>query len=291
MTNDPTKRQVSIAVIIPAGPHDDVADTMASVIHYTVPSRIVVVIDDTGTAAGHTGMAGGPWPDTVVLPAPSSAPGGQGGLWVKLATGYRWLLDRYEPRIILRLDADALVIGSGLESAAEYAFSRDPRVGMLGSYRIGPDGGQRDTSWASRQLRIETGLRGLFHPKRRATLRHCRQAARRHGYADGESALGGAYIHRYEAATSIDERGWFSQPWLASSKLGEDHIMAMLTVAAGYQIGDFGGPGDPLALRWRGLPAHPADLLNAGKLITHSVRSWAGLTERQIRDLFAQARS
>lgn len=280
-----------LAVVVPAGPSDDVADTLASVRHYTVPSRIVVVVDDTGTRDGGPGRFGGPWPDTVVLPAPSGAPGGHGGLWVKLAAGYRWILDRYEPRIILRLDADALVIGSGLESEAERAFSRNPAVGMLGSYRIGPDGGRRDTSWASRQLRIETGLRGLLRPKRRSALRHSRQAARRHGYVDGESALGGAYIHRYQAAKSIDERGWFSQPWLASSRLGEDHIMALLTMAAGFRIGDFGGPADPLALTWRGLPAHPADLLTAGKLVTHSVRSWPGLTEQQIRDTFARARS
>jgi hypothetical protein len=285
------KRRVGLAVIVPAGPGDDVADTLASVIHYTVPSRIVVVVDDTRARAEKPGRIGGPWPDTVVLPAPSGAPGGHGGLWVKLAAAYRWILDRYEPRIILRLDADALVIGSGLEKEAERAFSRNPAVGMLGSYRTGPDGGLRDTSWASRELRIETGLRGLLHPKRRSTLRQCRQAARRHGYIDGESALGGAYIHRYEAAKSIDKRGWFNQPWLASSKLGEDHIMALLTMAAGYRIGDFGGPADPLALTWRGLPAHPADLLAAGKLVTHSVRSWPGLTEQQIRDTFARARS
>lgn len=160
-----------LAVIVPAGPGDDVADTLASVIHYTVPSRIVVVVDDTRARDGGPGRFGGPWPDTVVLPAPPGAPGGHGGLWVKLAAGYRWILDRYEPGVILRLDADALVIGAGLESEAERAFSRDPAVGMLGSYRIGPDGGLRDTSWASRQLRIETGLRGLLWPKRRSALR------------------------------------------------------------------------------------------------------------------------
>jgi hypothetical protein len=67
--------------------------------------------------------------------------------------------------------------------------------------------------------------------------------------------------------------------------------MALLTRAAGYRIGDFGGPIDPLALKWQGLPAHPADLLNAGKLVTHSVRSWQDLTERQIRDIFAKERT
>jgi hypothetical protein len=41
------KRQVRIAVIVPAGPRDDVLDTLASVVHYTEPSRIIVVVDDT----------------------------------------------------------------------------------------------------------------------------------------------------------------------------------------------------------------------------------------------------
>lgn len=67
--------------------------------------------------------------------------------------------------------------------------------------------------------------------------------------------------------------------------------MALLTLAAGYQIYDFGGPADPLALRWRGLPAHPDDLLANGKLVIHSVRSWGNLAEKEIRDIFKQARA
>lgn len=66
--------------------------------------------------------------------------------------------------------------------------------------------------------------------------------------------------------------------------------MSLLTIAAGFRIEDFGRPADPMALKWQGLPAHPADLLAAGKLITHSVRSWRELEERQIRDIFAAAR-
>ena len=41
-------------------------------------------------------------------------------------------------------------------------------------------------------------------------------------------------------------------------------LTTLLTIAAGFRIGDFGGPADPLALRWRGLPAHPAELLAGG---------------------------
>ena len=285
------KLQVRIAVIVPAGPRDDVLDTLASVVHYTEPSRIIIIVDDTSILKNSVRRIRELWADIVVIPAPPRAPGTQGGLWVKLAAGYRWLLERYEPRIVLRLDADALLIGHGLESRAEQAFASNQTVGLLGSYRTGPDGGVRDSSWAARQLRAEAGIRGLLRPRCRSNLRHCLKLARGNGYIDGESALGGAYIHSYEAAERIYRHGWFSQPWFASSKLGEDHIMALLTTAAGYRIGDFGGPIDPLALKWQGLPAHPADLLNAGKLVTHSVRSWQDLTERQIRDIFAKERT
>jgi len=285
------KRQVRIAVIIPAGPRDDVLDTVASVVHYSQPSRIILVIDDTPGLVDGIDAKDREERHTVIIPAPPRAPGTRGGLWVKLAAGYRWVLERYEPQVILRLDADALLIGHGLEDRAEEAFANTPRVGLLGSYRVGPDGGARDATWARRRLRVETGLRGLRRPKCRSSLRHFVSLARRHGYVDGESALGGAYLHSGEAAARIYEHGWFSQPWLAPSKLGEDHLMALLTMAAGYKIGDFGGPLDPLALKWQGLPAHPADLLAAGKLVTHSVRSWKDLGEPQIRGIFADARA
>jgi hypothetical protein len=285
------KRQVRIAVIVPAGPRDDVLDTLASVVHYSEPSRIIVVVDDTSNLDRSVSRIPDLRAETAVIPAPPRALGSQGGLWVKLAAGYRWVLDRYQPRMVLRLDADALLIGHGLESTAERVFTSNPAVGLLGSYRIGPDGGLRDSSWAARRLRVETGLRGLLRPRCRSSLRHFLSLAHSHGYRDGESALGGAYIHSYEDPECIYRHGWFSQPWLASSKLGEDHIMALLTMAAGYRIGDFGGPLDPLALKWLGLPAHPADLLTAKKLVTHSVRSWQDLNEQQIRAIFARART
>ena len=75
-----------------------------------------------------------------MLPAPPRAPGGFGGLWVKIASGYQWLLERYHLDIILRLDADALIIGAGLEECAAREFAENPEVGLLGSYRIDPNG-------------------------------------------------------------------------------------------------------------------------------------------------------
>ena len=284
------RRPVRIAVVIPAGPGDDIADTLASVLRYTDPSRIVVIVDDTSSASAsaiHPELT----PDVTVMRAGRARPGTQGGLWVKTAPAYRWILQNYEPGIVLRLDADAVILGPGLEAAAEQAFRRDPEVGLLGAYRVGPDGGRRDFLPAARQLRAEIGPRGLRRPKLRAGLRRCVRLAREHGYVDGEHVLGCAFLLRAEAIRDIDRAGGFSQRWLEASRLGDDQIMSLLTVAAGHQIADFGGPADPLALKWRGLPAHPSDLLAQGKLVTHSVRSWGDLTERQIRSTFAAARA
>ena len=193
------------------------------------PSRVILVIDDTSPAGDTANAIHELSADIAVIPPTLRASGSRGGsLWVNLAAGYRWMLERYEPRIILRLDADALLIGPGLEECAEREFARCPAVGILGACRIGPDGGARDPSWAARELRIETRLLGLRHPQCRSRLRYFLKLAHRNGYIDGESALGGAYIHSYRAARSIHDRGWFSQPWLAPSYLGEDHIMSAL---------------------------------------------------------------
>jgi hypothetical protein len=283
--------RIRIAVIVPAGPRDDVLDTLASVVHYTDRSRVIVVIDDTAGARGGLSGIRDLSPDIAVLPPPPRAPGGLGGLWVKIASGYRWLLERYEPQTILRLDADALLIGQGLESCAEAAFRDRPAVGLLGSYRTDPAGEQRDWSWAASRLGVETGLRGWRHPARRSQLRQFLTAARAHGYQDGENVLGGAYLHSYQAAQHIQASGWFDRPELATSRLGEDHIMSLITRAAGFGLAELGGPQGPLAVKWKGLSAHPADLLASRKLVVHSVRSWPGLSEAEIRRTFQQARA
>jgi hypothetical protein len=163
-------------------------------------------------------------------------------------------------------------------------------VGLLGSYRVCADGGIRDWSWPARRLGVEAGFRGLRHPYCRARLRQFITLARENAYINGEHPLGGSYIHSRRAADDIYVKGWFKEPSFATSKLGEDHIMGLVTVAAGYRIADFGRPEDPMALLWKGLPSHPDELLANKKLVTHSVRSWGSLNEREIRSIFRAAR-
>jgi len=279
---------VRLAVVIPAGPADDVVDTLRSVLRYTSSPRAVVVVDDTGRDMRDVLEAMSP--EVHVLAAPPHAPGGFGGLWVKIAFGYKYVAERCSFDVLLRLDADALMIGDGLPDLAGAYFATNPGVGMLGSYRTGADGATRDWAPAARMLRRERGLRGLDQPKTRRLLRRLYASARAQGYLPGEHALGGAYLHSRAAVLAIHERGWLCLDDLAPSRLGEDHIFGLLTRAAGFAIADFGGPDGPLALRWKGLPSAPEELLLQGKLVTHSVRSWPGLSEQEIRKKFADAR-
>ena len=282
-----------IGVVLPVGPKDAEAalDTLASALYYLDDSAIIVVVDDSGRHAEFAAQVRALSPEIVVLPAPPRAPGGLGGLWVKIASGYQWLLERYETDIVLRLDSDALIIGAGLEERATAEFAENPGVGLLVSYRTDPNGQARDWSWAARRLNIETGIRGLRHPRRWRRLREFTALAGQHGYVDGEHVLGGGYIHSREAADDIHRKGWFSQPCFGTSKLGEDHLMALMTVAAGYRIADFSRPEDPMAVKWKGLPSHPDELLANKKLVTHSVRSWEALREAEIRAIFRTART
>jgi hypothetical protein len=285
------KGSPGLAVVIPAGPADDVEDTVASVLHYAESPRTVVIVDDRHQHGESLGALSRMSPDVHVIPAPPRAPGSHGGLWVKIAAGYCYALnlDRFD--LFLRLDTDAVVIGRGLEELARRRFESSPKAGLLGSYRIATSGGGRDWTWPARQLATECGARGLRHPHLRRLLREIRRLAEDNDYVAGEHVLGGAYVHSGDAVRSLAARGWLELPVLASSKLGEDHLFALLTVAAGYSIEDFGGPDDPLALFRRGLPAAPSDLLAAHKLVTHSVRRFQDLDERAIRAEFASARA
>jgi hypothetical protein len=271
-----------MVVVVPAGPRDDAADTLRSVFRYTEP-ELVVVIDDTrgrGIGVSHPRLA-------VISPSATRA-GPFGGLFVKLGAAFRYALEQADFDVLLRLDADALLLGPGIAEAAMARFERDPAVGALGCYRVGPDGRSRDWTPARKMIQAETGPRGVRRPSVRRRLRSLRRAAP--GYVPGEHALGAAVLYRRDAIGEMHRLGLLDLPELGNSRVGEDHLFGLLTVAAGYRTDDFSGPDDPLALRWKGLPASPEDLLAAGKLVTHSVRSFSDMPEAEIRAYFAARR-
>ena len=210
-----------IAVIIPAGPRDDILDTLASVVQYTDPSRVIVVIDDTGTLAARSAQIRELSGDIVVIAAPPGAPGVLGGLWVKVAAGYTWVLEQVPARVILRMDADALMLGSGIEAAAERALAREPGIGMLGSCRTGS--GRRIPGTSRRPP-------GSSAPRKASTGLSTRDAGHSSGITRGwpgatatspaSTRSGRRTFTATRPRTDLYRNGWFREPRLAPSKPG-----------------------------------------------------------------------
>ncbi len=109
-----------IAVVVPAGPHDDAADTLRSVLCYMDPELLLVIDDTHGRGIGFDD------PRVMVFTPPASPPGAHGGLWVKLAAAFRYAAQRADFDVLLRLDTDALILGPGVAEAAAERFGRDP---------------------------------------------------------------------------------------------------------------------------------------------------------------------
>lgn len=281
---------VTLGVVLPLGPRSDlgfVGDTLDSIRRHTTASRTVVVVDDSGrqrlgaeVAAHH--------PDVVVLPSRRRPSGMWGGLLTVEARGYaRLLVDR--PEVVLKLDTDALVVGPEPERDALELFSREPGVGLLGSYRVTCTGGTRSFDWPAGLLARETSaLRGRRHPRLRRALRGLRAAADAHGYEPGEHCLGGAYFLRGDCLARMHQQGWLGDPVFAASRLGEDHLVGLLVRAAGYDIADFAPDPYPMGLALLGLPLPPAELLARNKKVVHSVRDHEGVRESDVRAAFRQ---
>ena len=278
------RRTVRCVVVIPAGPQDDVADTVASVRHHVGASRAVVVLDDRG--------GGPPLPpgDDLHVLEMKGRSGKWGGLFANVARAYQYALEHFDFEMILRLDADALVIGHGPELDAARSFAAHPRAGLLGSYRIGPTGNPRDFSVVTRIVCRDLAQAAASDWARFRHIFRLALATRRRLGHTGAHVLGAACFHRYECVKAIADRGWLKPELTAGSRLGDDHLLSMLTAASGWDIEDFGRPEDPIAVSWRGLPMAPADLLSRGKKLTHSVRYWGEMGEEEIRNFFASVR-
>ena len=90
---------------------------------------------------------------------------------------------------------------------------------------------------------------------------------------------------------ALADQGLLAREELRATKLCDDQLFGMLLVAAGFHAADFAGPGQPLGLAWKGLPASPKELVELDKKIVHSVKSYKHANQDQIRQEFADFRA
>ena len=277
------------AFVIPVGPNcqaDFVSDTIESIRHFAPKARIIVV-DDSRRALG--AELGERYELTNLI---ASAQGLLGSLYLNLSDGFKEALA--QPfQVLVRLDTDALISGSDFEFKAIKSFSADPKVGSLGSFRIGYNCiGVRDTSWAKRRLLVYLATHGWRRPRQAQMILGLLRRARKHGYKLGDSIMGGAAVYRYDAVAALDESGLLGRPELAEIGLQEDHVFGLCLLSLGYQLGEFGNQFDdlPMGVDWKGLPAAPAELIELGKSIIHSTKRFKEMDEGAIRQEFRSAR-
>jgi hypothetical protein len=281
-----------------------VADTLASIVHYTGIPRRIILVDNTGTNSCLPLQAQFPDVDVVVTP---EVHGRFAGIYLTTSLGYLHAVGNYKFNVILRMDTDALVVGDAPEQDALSFFLANPTVGALGSYRVDCNSEPRSFTGAGRRLRAETSLFPAVHPRclrpylllrlkpdcyRGFTLlRALRARALVHGYHDGEHFMGGAVFLSGECVRRLAAADLLYRRDLRWSRLEEDHLFSLMIRSLGMEIADFVTGDRPMGLRWRGLPSSPEALLTRGKKVVHSTRFWNTMTEDEIRRFFRERRN
>jgi len=290
----------SFTVLVPVGPGGEeverLRDTLASVRAHAGTHQVHVVIVDDAPAPRNLQEA---WPGADIVRTSVWEHGRPDALTAHVA-GTLEALGRARGRFALKLDTDALVIAPFAEQLVA-AFEADAALGIAGACEHSPDGGRRDWSMWPRQIRRSTrplklvartatrGPRIRYRPRaERDRVRGVIAAAQRNPHYElGAHCLGGAYA--VSGGLLARAREWDWRPW-AQSGLGEDVVLGLLCAAAGFRMRGMVEDGEPFGVVWRGLPAPPADLLDRGFSIVHSVKDGPHGTEAELRAWFRARR-
>ena len=291
MGREGTRPTGRLAVLVPVGPREDLgdlADTLDSVRAFTPADTLLLLLNDGARPAVHE-VAARSGLTAEVLDLPGEGHGVVGGLTWTVARGLRRVLAHPEVDVVLRLDADALLVGPGVAAAARAAFLADPSVGALGSFDRLSTGEARDFGPAAWVLGEDLRSAGVRRPVWAVSLRRALRLARRHGYVDGEHALGTQVFSR-DCLRRLRRAGLLPPAGVRSSRLGDDQFMGLAVRAVGLLTADFATGRKPFGMRWQGLPGTPAELVAQGKLVVHSVKSHGDVDGEEVRAWFRARR-
>ena len=129
------KPRVGCVVVVPVGPNTQMPflnDTVRSAFEYVDPASKVLVIDNTADGLNKRAIHRH---EDIAFLRYASEPGANplyGGLYYNLSKSFRYILDNYDFAAILRLDDDALLIGSGADREAIAFFEKNPDAAAFG---------------------------------------------------------------------------------------------------------------------------------------------------------------
>ncbi len=285
------KPYFDVIVVIPVGPNSSVAfagDTLRSYVFYTRSSFKIIIADDSHQGLGTAIQSDFPEADVIRSAKPM---GGWAGLYIMLSEAYQHALHNYKFTALLKIDTDALVIGAEPEKDAIALFREHPFTGIAGQYPFDYHGMPWDLGWPKdRILNGVTTWKFIKRPIANIALRKQYKKALANGYRAGESVFGGAYFIGYSLVAKLYEHDLLPNHKFIKLNLGEDHIFALLSLAMGFQLGDLASGNLPFGCAWKGLAAHPEELIQKDKKIIHSTRYWQNMNEDEIRSWFGARR-
>jgi hypothetical protein len=269
--------------LVPAGPGawHDLCDTIASIQTYEDDDVKIVVIDDwTLDVLASRVQARYPGIDVVRPNVPAI---GGWRTFPAQADALGEIIARYRFEVLVKMDTDALITGPGLTARAAETFRERPRLGQLGAHQMLANGLPRDPFYE--RWVVTHSARWSRHVRRLV------RAVEARGLDPLDSAQGGVYAVARRALDAAAERGLlrWRQPWW--SLIAEDTATSLVIRAAGYDIGSWGGPGEPIATTSFSIPIALDRVLAEGKLGVHTVRAGLdGESEAEVRAFFRARR-
>jgi hypothetical protein len=276
-----------VVAVVPVGPGTNfqfVRDTIESFYHYTSATNKVLVLDDSQEGIGELIKQQFSGADVLSTRKPS---GTLGGLYVSLSHAFRYALEHYDFKLILKLDTDALLIGNAPEKDALDLVKEHPLTAVAGQYPLDYDGNPWDIGFPrDRILNGTTTWKGIKRPFANLILRRLHRQALKNGYRTGESVFGGSYYVTKAFIQKLHDKGLLPDYRIRTLNLGEDHLFGLLAKTVGMELRSLSGKGQPFACAWKGLPASPEQLWEEGRKVIHSTRKWEALNETEVRDYF-----
>ena len=306
-------RQPKTLIVIPFGPGRDVdflIDTVRSIHHYFKTGQTkIAIIDDS--------------PHDLSRVLPSSERSSQvyqsqynttsrdektlkGAIWLNQISVIKREMSNEKYDVAIKMDDDALVCGDDPHLPALDFFKKKPGVGIIGAFTKRGDGSRKQEAMArkgnsvSRAINFQRLLNRIRVTKSPVvaleefflsmSLRYLDNLASNHlEYRRGNTCTGGCYFISSKLLNCLENVDLSICPLAYCDEPGEDTLMALLSYALGFSIGDFPSEGKTIAINWRGLPASPEALISRDITIVHPVKNDPNYSERHIRSKVAGA--
>jgi hypothetical protein len=294
----PKLMEGSTLVFLPVGPKvhaPHLADTVESFLHFAAPASWLVLADDSRKAFDRASV---PRDQRVIWrelpPARSNSLSTRGDFWARQAGLMRNLVEEFEFAQLLRIDDDSLFIKPGFESRAAALFAAAPQAGLLGQFRLMPDGAPVSNRWPKAQYQLEISLRLVWQLRHRGGLAarwRFRRAMRKLGksakalmsWAPGEHVTGGGYFINARCLRTMVARNLLPAAGTSQSELCDDHLISLSVQASGFGIKEAGGTKGMIGYRLDRLPADYTTLVDSSFAIVHSVRRHGDDDETRVR--------